>query len=143
MSFIANAALRAIPGLFILNSGIGKIGMPADASAGTQQAAASGVPALANLPSEKFGSMLGWAETAVGASLLLPAVPNRLAGAGLATFGAGLLTMYFSNDDYTEEDGIRPTSEGLSLAKDSWLVAIGLGLMFGAGGKKKRKAAKN
>lgn len=142
MSFIANAALRAIPGLFILNSGIGKIGMPADASAGIQQAAASGVPALANLPSEKFGSMLGWAETAVGAALLLPAVPNRVAGAGLATFGAGLLTMYFNNDNYTEEDGIRPSDEGISLAKDSWLVAIGLGLMFG-GKNKKRKGGKN
>lgn len=142
MSFISNAALRAIPGLFILNSGIGKIGMPADASAGIQQAAASGVPALADLPSDRFGSMLGWAETAVGASLLLPVVPSRIAGAGLVTFGAGLLTMYFNNDEYTEEDGIRPSDEGIALAKDSWLVAIGLALMFGSQ-KKKRKSGRD
>ena len=37
--------------------------------------------------------------------------------------------MYFGNDAMTEDDGIRPSQEGLPLSKDSWLVAIGAALM--------------
>lgn len=142
MSVLSSAALRVIPGLFIINSGIGKIGMPAEASAGTQQFAATGIPAVKNLPAERFGSILGWTETAVGGALLAPFVPNRLAGAGLTALGAGLLTLYFNNEGNTKEDGIRPTDDGIALAKDSWLVAIGLGLVFGTGKKKSKKNVK-
>lgn len=143
MSFLSSVALRAIPGLFILNSGVGKIGMPAEASAGTQEFAASGIPALKNLPADKFGSILGWSETAVGGAMLAPFVSNRMAGIGVTALGAGLLTLYFNNEGNTKEDGIRPTDDGISLAKDSWLVAIGLGLIFADGKKKKKKAKKS
>ena len=37
--------------------------------------------------------------------------------------------MYFGNDAMTEDDGIRPSQEGLALSKDSWLVSIGTALM--------------
>ncbi|MDR7328767.1 hypothetical protein [Corynebacterium guangdongense] len=142
MSVIATAALRIIPGLFIANSGIGKIGMPAEMSTGIQEAAASGIPALKNLPAEKFGTYLGYAETALGAALLAPVVPNWVAGAGLTAFGSGLLTMYFSNPENTEEDGIRPSYEGISLAKDSWLVAMGVALLADGLADKSAKEAK-
>ncbi len=142
MSVIASVALRAIPGLFIANSGIGKIGMPAEMSAGIQEAAASGVPAVKKLPADKFGTYLGYAETALGAALLAPVVPNWVAGAGLTAFGSGMLTMYFNNPENTEEDGIRPSGEGIALAKDSWLVAIGLALLAGGLSEKSAKAAK-
>jgi len=135
MSKLSTAILRAVPGAFIANSGIGKIGMPAEYSAGVQQAAASGIPAAAKLPADKFGTYLGYAETAIGASLLAPFVSSKLAGAGLAAFSGGLLTMYFRNPENTEADGIRPSQEGLSLSKDVFMLAIGLALM--AQGKNK------
>ena len=61
--------------------------------------------------------------------LLAPFVSNRLAGLALTTFGAGLLSIYFRNDDMTREDGIRPSQDGMSIAKDSMMVVIGTGLI--------------
>ena len=49
---------------------------------------------------------------------------RRLAGAALGVFSAGLLAMYFRNPDMTESDGIRPSQEGMSLAKDAFMAAI-------------------
>lgn len=129
MNFLSSAALRLLPGAFVLNSGIGKIGMPAEASAGAQQFAASALPALKKLPAGKFGTILGWAETSVGATLLAPFVPNAVAGAALTTFSAGLLALYFSDPDNRQNDGIRPSEQGTALAKDSWLLAIGVALL--------------
>lgn len=135
---LASIALRAIPGAFILNSGIGKLQLPEEASEGLHQAATSGIPAIENLPAKDFSKYLGAAETGLGAALLAPFVSNKLAGAGLVAFGAGLLSMYFNNDENTEDDGIRPSHEGTALAKDSWLVAIGLGLLALPKGKKRK-----
>lgn len=130
MSSLSSVALRLIPAAFIINSGAGKLGMDAEASAGLQQFAATGIPLLKKLPSEKFAKFIGSSELAVGGALLAPFVPNRLAGAALTAFGSGLLTLYFNNDGNTLDDGIRPSQDGLVLAKDSWLVAIGLGLLL-------------
>ena len=41
---ISTALLRAVPGAFILNSGIGKLGLDEESAAGLQQMAANGVP---------------------------------------------------------------------------------------------------
>lgn len=141
MNFLSSVALRVIPGAFILNSGIGKVGMPAEASEGMQQFAATGMPAVRRIPSDKFGSVLGWSEAAVGGVLLAPFVPNFVAGGALTAFSAGLLSLYFADPDNREDDGIRPSSQGLPLAKDSWLLAIGVALAASAlgSGKSKRK----
>ncbi len=129
MSLVSDVILRGVTGAFIANSGTGKIGMPAEHSAGIQQVAASGIPALASLPSDKFGTWLGYAETAIGASLLAPFVPDKLAGAALAAFSGGLLSMYFRDPANTEADGIRPSQQGMALSKDVFMLAIGLALM--------------
>lgn len=126
---LASAALRVPLGLYILNSGVGKFGMGKEGAEGLQGMAATGIGAVKDLDAEKFVKALAAGETALGAALLAPFVSNRLAGAGLAAFGAGLLTMYFGNEEMTEADGIRPSSEGIALSKDAWLVAIGAGLM--------------
>ncbi|AKK10612.1 hypothetical protein [Corynebacterium uterequi] len=131
MNCLTSAALRVIPGAFILNSGYGKISADAETSAYLQGFAATAIPAVNKIPTEKFGPLLGYSETALGAALLAPFVPNALAGAGLTAFSAGLLSMYFADPENREEDGIRPSNKGLSLAKDSWLLAIGLGLLAG------------
>jgi hypothetical protein len=133
---LSTALLRAVPGAFILNSGIGKLGMDEETAAGLQQTAANGVPMVEKLTASQFGKFLSYGEVAVGSSLLLPFVPTRIAGAALTTFAAGLVANYFSIDSMTEDDGIRPSQDGIPLAKDTWLAAIGLALLI-SGGKKK------
>ena len=142
MSLFTTAALRLIPGAFIINSGIGKLKADEEASAGLQQFAMTGVPAVEKLPSDKFAKILGSAEVALGSTLVALPIPNFIAGAGLTAFGAGLLTLYFGNEDNTEADGVRPSQKGLVLAKDSWLVALGLGLIGYSCDQAKYKKAK-
>ena len=132
------ALLRAVPGAFILNSGIGKLGLDEESAAGLQQMAANGVPFVEEMTPAQFGKFLSYGEIAVGAALLLPFVPTRIAGAALTTFSAGLVANYFSIDSMTQDDGIRPSEDGTAVAKDTWLAAIGLALMFTTGDKKKK-----
>ncbi|WP_193070079.1 hypothetical protein [Brevibacterium aurantiacum] len=136
------ALLRAVPGAFILNSGIGKLGIDEESAGGLQQMAANGVPMVENMTPAQFGKFLSYGEIAVGAALLLPFVPTRIAGAALTTFASGLVANYFSIDSMTEEDGIRPSQDGIPVAKDTWLAAIGLALMFTTGSKKCKKKDK-
>lgn len=132
---LSTALLRAVPGAFILNSGIGKLGMDEETAKGMQGMAANGVPMVKKMTSAQFGKFLSYGEIAVGAALLLPFVPTRIAGAALTTFSAGLVANYFAIDSMTEDDGIRPSQDGTPLAKDTWLVAIGTSLMFTGGSK--------
>ena len=132
------ALLRAVPGAFILNSGIGKLGLDEESAAGLQQMAANGVPLVEEMTPAQFGKFLSYGEIAVGAALLLPFVPTRIAGAALTTFSAGLVANYFAIDSMTKDDGIRPSEDGTAVAKDTWLAAIGLALMFTTGDKKKK-----
>lgn len=133
---IGNALLRALPGAFILNSGIGKLGMDEETAKGLQSMAANGVPIVEKMSPAQFGKFMSYGEIAVGASLLLPFVPTRIAGAALTTFASGLVANYFSIDSMTEDDGIRPSEDGIPVAKDTWLVAIGIALMLGGSAKK-------
>ncbi len=125
---LTSLALRVPTGLYILEAGIDKFGLDKDGAEGLRDMAAGGIGALKEFDPETFGKALATAETAIGAALLCPWVPNRLAGASLIAFGSGLLTMYFGEDKYTKSDGIRPSMKGSSLGKDSWLVGTGLAL---------------
>lgn len=126
---ISSIALRSIPGAFILNSGLGKLKLDRDSAAGLQGKAATGVPAVQDLEPEKFGKAVAYGEIAVGATLLAPFVNDRVAGVVLGGFSAAMLSMYFRDDQMTESDGIRPSGDGIALAKDAWLAAIALGLV--------------
>ncbi|MDN5808174.1 MAG: hypothetical protein L0I80_06705 [Brevibacterium sp.] len=139
---LSTALLRAVPGAFILNSGIGKLGIDEESAAGLQQMAATGVPMVENMTPAQFGKFLSYGEIAVGAALLLPFVPTRIAGAALTTFASGLVANYFSIESMTEDDGIRPSQDGIPVAKDTWLAAIGASLMLIGGSKKKKKKTK-
>ncbi len=128
---IANLVLRAVPGAFVLNSGIGKLGMDEGTAAYLQQAAAKGVPAVGEMTPEQFKKFLSYGEIAVGGALLAPFVPTRVAGAALGALSAGFLAAYFRTPEMTQDDGIRPTQEGTAVAKDMWLAAIAVALMVG------------
>lgn len=138
---LKNAALRSVPGAFILNSGISKLGMPEETAQYLQSMAVKGVPALEKLTPKQFATFLSWGEITVGASLLAPFVPTKVAGAGLAIFSGSMLSMYLNTPEMTEDDGVRPTQEGTPVAKDSWLAAIAVALLLD--GKKKEKTGKD
>lgn len=127
---LSHIPLRLATGAFILNSGLGKLKLDRDSAAGMQQMAANAVPQVGKLDSEQFGKYLSYAETALGATLLAPFVPSRLAGLGLTAFSAGLLAMYFKTPGMTQDDGVRPSQEGTAVAKDVWMLGIGLSMVL-------------
>lgn len=121
--------LRIATGAFILNSGWGKLSADEEAAAQTHGFAAAAYPFLKDVPPEQFNRGLAIAETAIGGALLTPGVPARVAGLGLTALGAGLLGLYLRAPGLREEGSLRPTAEGGSIAKDSWLLGAGLSLM--------------
>ena len=130
---LSTAILRAVPGAFILNSGIGKLGMDAQTAEAMRGMAAQGVPPLGKLSPEQFAKFLSYGEIAVGAALLLPFVPSRAAGLALAGFSGAMVSMYLRTPGMTEADGLRPTAEGTAVAKDSWMLAIAAALVLDQG----------
>ena len=131
----ASFTARLFPGLILLNSGLGKRKLDAESAAGLQGFASTGIPAVTKLDPKTFGKMLSAGEIATGAALLAPVVPNRLAGAALTAFGAGFMSMYLRAPGQRQEGSLAPTQDGMSLAKDSWLLGIGAALLL-AGDKK-------
>ena len=131
----ASFTARLFPGLILLNSGLGKRKLDAESAAGLQGFASTGIPAVTKLDPKTFGKMLSAGEIATGAALLAPVVPNRVAGAALTAFGAGFMSMYLRAPGQRQEGSLAPTQDGMSLAKDSWLLGLGAALLL-AGGKK-------
>lgn len=133
--------LRAATGAFILNSGIGKLGLDEEQAAGLQGMAANASPLARALPPSVFGKVLAGVEITLGAALLTPFVPPAVVGAGLTAFGGGVLTMYARTPGMHGEGSPRPTQDGTALAKDVWLFGVGLSLLMdGIGCRGKRPA---
>lgn len=126
---LSEIAPRISAGAFILNSGLGKRGVPDEAAAGMHGFAAGTYPFLKSVPPQQFVQGLSTAEIAIGALLLTPFVPTFAAGAALTAFSGGLLGLYLKTPGMRKPGSLAPTEQGLSLAKDSWLVGIGIGLM--------------
>ncbi|HEX5597274.1 MAG TPA: hypothetical protein VFX61_14845, partial [Micromonosporaceae bacterium] len=91
---------------------------------------AQAMPQLEQIPPQRFAQMLSRAEMALGGALLMPAVPSALVGMGLAGFGAGLVRMYLKTPGMREPGSLRPTQQGMSIAKDVWLLGAGLTLLL-------------
>lgn len=121
--------LRLTTGAFILNSGLGKRALPPEAAAGLQSMAANAVPAVHTMRPETFGKTVAAAEITLGAALLAPFVPSALAGAALAAFSGGLLTMYWKTPGMHAPGSLRPTPDGTAVAKDVWMFGIGTALL--------------
>jgi hypothetical protein len=131
---------RAATGGFILNSGLSKIDADEESTKQLHAAASDAYPFLADMDPKLFVELLSAAELTLGAVLLLPMVRSRLAGAALALFSAGLLGVYLRLPGMTRADGIRPTHDGVGLAKDSWMMGIAMSLLID-GDRAHRKAA--
>jgi hypothetical protein len=128
--------MRLASGVFFLNSGLNKQGVDDEMAKGLQQMAATAYPQLGKMEPAQFAKLLSAGELAMGAALLVPMVPAVLAGAALTAFSAGLLGLYLKVPGMRQEGSLRPTQQGTALAKDVWLLGIGLSLL--ADGRSKR-----
>jgi len=120
---------RIVTGAYILNSGIEKLSADEETAAGLHGFASGAYPFLGKLKPKDFVRLLAFGEIAVGGALLVPVVPGVLAGAGLTAFSGALLGLYARTPGMRREGSPFPTQQGIPLAKDSWLVGIGLSLI--------------
>jgi hypothetical protein len=123
---------RLATGAFILNAGMGKWSADEETAARLHGMSVGTYPFLAKLKPKDFARLLAASEIALGSALLLPVVPAALAGAGLTAFSAGLLGLYVQTPGMRRENSVRPSQQGTALAKDIWMLAIGVGLILDA-----------
>ncbi|MGW2089424.1 hypothetical protein [Streptomyces sp. NPDC001880] len=120
---------RLATGAFILNSGLGMLKADAETAEGLHGLACVAYPFLKKIEPERFTRLLAWSEIAVGGTLLAPFVPTRLAGLALTGFSGGLIGLYLRVPGMREPGSLRPTEAGIPMAKDFWMMGIGLGFL--------------
>ncbi|NGO48618.1 hypothetical protein [Streptomyces ureilyticus] len=121
--------LRLPVGTFFLDSALAKRGADQATAEGLQQFATTAYPFLGKLDAQQFVRLLSAGEAAVAAALLLPVVPAAAAGTALTAFSAGTLGLYLRAPGMREEGSLRPTEQGIALAKDVWMLGIGISLI--------------
>ena len=129
---------RLATGAYILHSGLEKWHGGEDRAQALHGVAAGAYPILARVPPPTFLKALAVAEIGLGASLLTPVVPNRLAGAALTAFSGGLVTMYLRTPAMHKPNSVWPTPAGTAVSKDVWMLGIGLGLLAEGDGNSDR-----
>ncbi|MFF1837170.1 hypothetical protein ACFVXE_23640 [Streptomyces sp. NPDC058231] len=138
-----DVAPRLVTGAFFLNSGLSKLKADAETAAAVHGMACVAYPFLKKLDAARFTRLLAWSEITVGGTLLVPFVPTRLAGLALTGFSGGLVGLYLRVPGLREPGSLRPTQAGIPLAKDSWLLGMGIGFLGagprGAGGNASRR----
>jgi hypothetical protein len=121
---------RIAAGAFVLNSGVGKWSADDETAAQLHGFAVGTYPFLSKLKPRDFVRLLSVSEIALGAALLLPVVPAAVAGAGLTAFSGGLLGLYARTPGMRKDGTPFPTQQGIAIAKDVWMLGIGLGLVI-------------
>jgi hypothetical protein len=121
--------VRLATGAFILNSGLTKRSMPQEGAARLHGFATTAHPEFKSVEATTFAKLLSTSEIMLGGALLFPAVPSWLAGAGLTAFSLGLMRLYLNGPGLRTEGSLRPSEQGIGIAKDSWLLGIGLALL--------------
>jgi hypothetical protein len=137
---LSHLPVRTATGAFILNSGLSKRnleGQPAEQMHGW---ASSAIPALGQIKPQLFVRLLSGTEIALGTALLVPVVPSAVVGAAMAGFSVGLLALYLKTPGMRQEGSIRPTEQGIGLAKDVWLLGTGLTLLLDDLGDRRRSS---
>jgi len=64
-----------------------------------------------------------------GCCAATPIVPTAVAGAALTAFSGGLLGLYLRTPGMRKPGSLAPTEQGMPIAKDVWLLGIGIGLL--------------
>ncbi len=112
--------VRLATGLFILNEGLTKQQeLDAERAEVLQGTAAKAFPQVEEMEAEQFARLLATAEVTLGAALIaVPVVPPLLAGLGLLGFSGGLIRLYLKLPGVRREGSVRPTQQGVPLAKE-------------------------
>jgi hypothetical protein len=139
--------VRLATGAIIVDQGLQKLGADEDTAKWLHGQAVNAFPQFADMDPKDFVQLLSSSEIALGAALLgIGFVPSSLAGLGLLLFGGSLTRLYLRAPGTTREGSVAPSQQGVGLAKDSWLLAIGLALVldsvFGSG-RRRRKPKKS
>jgi hypothetical protein len=121
---------RIAAGAFILNSGVGKWSADEETAAQLHGFASGAYPFLSKLKPKDFVRLLAASEIALGAALLVPVIPSAVVGAGLTAFSGGLLGLYARTPGMRKDGTPFPTQQGIAIAKDVWMLGIGLGLVI-------------
>jgi uncharacterized membrane protein YphA (DoxX/SURF4 family) len=127
---LSHLPLRVAIGAFVLNSGLSKRSLEGQAAELVHGMAVGAIPSLKRIPPARFAQLLSGSEIALGVALLLPVVPSALAGAGTLGFSAALMRLYWATPGLHEPGSLRPTQQGIPIAKDVWLVGAGLTLIL-------------
>ncbi|HZG02496.1 MAG TPA: hypothetical protein VE546_02770 [Streptomyces sp.] len=130
MSVARQVPLRASTGLFLINSGLGKANADEETAGGLHGFASGAYPFVRRLEPRRFVGVLSKTEIGLGTALLLPGVPAVVAGAGLTAFSLGTLGMYLRVPGMRQGNSLRWTEQGLPLAKDVWMLGIGVSLVI-------------
>ena len=126
---VRNIPTRAATGAYLLHTGLGKWNGDEETAKGLHAAASGAFPFLAKVPPSTFLRALSIAEIGTGTALLTPVVHNKIAGAALTAFASGLVTLYLRTPAFHEPGSIWPTQAGTAVAKDVWMLGIGLNLL--------------
>jgi uncharacterized membrane protein YphA (DoxX/SURF4 family) len=126
---LRNVPARLATGAYILHAGLEKWKGTPERAKGVHGMASGAYPTLGRIPPETFLKLLAAAEIGTGAALLLPVVPNKLAGAALTAFSGGLLGLYLRTEALHKPGSVWPTQAGVGVSKDVWMLGIGLSLL--------------
>ncbi|MFD4530397.1 hypothetical protein ACFWP7_42125 [Streptomyces sp. NPDC058470] len=121
--------LRLTVGAFFLHSGLSKREADQATAERLHQFATTTYPFLGKLDAQKFVRLLSTGEIAVATALLLPVIPAAVAGAALTAFSCGTLGLYLRTPGVRQERSLRPTEQGTPLAKDVWMLGVGISLI--------------
>jgi hypothetical protein len=135
--------VRLATGAIIVDQGLQKLGADEDTAKWLHGQAAKAFPRFADMDPKDFVQLLSASEIALGAALLgIGFVPSSLAGLGLSLFGGSLTRLYLTAPGTRREGSIAPSHQGIGLAKDSWMLAIGVALVLDSvfGRRKRRKS---
>lgn len=127
---------RLAAGAFILASGMSKRGADAGTANYLHQGAVTAYPQFEKMNPQLFARLLSAGEITLGAALLAPFVPTGLAAAGLTAFSGSLVRMYLRTPGARQEGSLAPTEEGIPMAKDAWMLGMGVGMLIDALGNR-------
>ena len=138
--------VRLATGAIIVDQGLQKLGADEDTAKWLHGQAVQAFPRFADMDPKDFVQLLSSTEIALGAALLgIGFVPSSLAGLGLSVFGGSLARLYLRAPGTRREGTIAPSQQGVGLAKDSWMLAIGVALVLdsvlGSGRRRRKKTS--